>query len=123
MSGAILLYITKELKISDVKVEIFLGIFNFYSLIGSLAGGKICDGIGRRYTILLSGFMFLIGAVLMACTNSYAFLTASNLAASIGVGLAFIIAPVYTAEVSPASFRGLLATFPEVVIYTYSQFI
>lgn len=100
---------------SDVKVEIFLGIFNFYSLIGSLAWGKICDGIGRRYTILLSGFMFLVGAVLMACANSYAFLTASNLAASIGVGLSFMIAPVYTAEVSPASFRGLLATFPELL--------
>lgn len=95
--GRAIIYKTKELNISLVKVEvlIFLGIFNFYPLIGSLVRGKIFYAIGWRYTILISEFMFLIRAVLMACSMSYVFLTVCNLAASIGVGLAFMIAHVY----------------------------
>ncbi|CAN1176939.1 Putative polyol transporter 1 [Linum perenne] len=33
-----------------------------------------------------------------------------------GIGYAFMIAPVYTVEVSPASSRGFLTSFPEVFI-------
>lgn len=114
MSRAVI-YLKKDLNISELKVDIVLGVFNFCSLFGSLAGGRICDWIGRRYTIALAGVLFLARAVLMACAKGYGFLYAGNLACSTGVGFAFMIAPVYTAEVAPASFRGFLATFPEVI--------
>lgn len=88
---------------------------NFCSLFGSLASGRICDWIGRRYTIALAGVLFLAGAVLVACASGYGFLSVGNLACSAGVSFAIMIyASVYTAEVAPASFRGFLATFPEV---------
>ncbi|EXB63595.1 Putative polyol transporter 2 [Morus notabilis] len=112
MSGAVI-YLKKDLNISELKVDIVLGVFNFCSLFGSLAGGRICDWIGRRYTIALAGVLFLAGAVLMACSKGYGFLSVGNLACSTGVGFAFMIAPVYAAEVAPASFRGFLPTFPE----------
>lgn len=114
MSGAVL-FIKTTLKVSDAKISIVLGVFNFCSLIGSIAGGRMCDWIGRRYTIAFAGVMFFAGAVLMGCATGYGFLTVGNLAASIGVGFAFMIAPIYTAEISPASFRGFLSTFPEVL--------
>ncbi|PON76858.1 Sugar/inositol transporter [Parasponia andersonii] len=113
MSGAVI-YLREDLTISELKVDIVLGVFNFCSLFGSIAGGRICDWIGRRYTIALAGVLFLAGAILMACASGYGFLSVGNLACSTGVGFAFMIAPVYTAEVAPASFRGFLATFPEV---------
>ncbi|KAL5562626.1 hypothetical protein UlMin_032373 [Ulmus minor] len=113
MSGAVI-YLKQDFGISQLKVDIVLGIFNFCSLLGSLAGGQICDWIGRRFTIAFSGILFLAGALLMACAPGYGFLTIGNLACSSGVGFAFMIAPVYTAEVAPASFRGFLATFPEI---------
>ncbi|GMN37433.1 hypothetical protein TIFTF001_006810 [Ficus carica] len=113
MSGAVI-YLKKDLNILDLKVDIVLGVFNFCSLFGSLAGGRIFDWIGRRYTIALAGVLFLAGDVLMACASGYRFLSVGNLACSAGVGFAFMIAPVYTAKVAPASFRGFLATFPEL---------
>ncbi|XP_044490997.1 putative polyol transporter 1 [Mangifera indica] len=115
MSGAVI-YIKKDLKISDVEVEILVGIINLYSLLGSAMAGRTSDWIGRRYTIVLAGAIFFVGALLMGFATNYAFLMVGRFVAGVGVGYALMIAPVYTAEVSPASSRGFLTSFPEVFI-------
>ncbi|KAG5547969.1 hypothetical protein RHGRI_013607 [Rhododendron griersonianum] len=115
MSGAGL-FIQKDLKISDTKLEVLMGILNVYSLIGSAAAGRTSDWIGRRYTIVLASVLFFVGAVLMGFAPNYAFLMGGRFVAGVGVGYAAMIAPVYTAEVSPASSRGFLSSFPEVFI-------
>lgn len=92
MSGAVI-YLKKDLNISVLKVDIVLGVFNVCSLFGSLASGRICDWIGRRYTIALAGVLFHAWAVLISCASGYGFLSVGNLACSAGVGFAFMIAP------------------------------
>ncbi|ONI05858.1 hypothetical protein PRUPE_5G027100 [Prunus persica] len=113
MSGASI-YIQEDLKITDVEVEILIGILNLYSLIGSAAAGRTSDWIGRRYTIVFAGAIFFTGALLMGFATNFAFLMVGRFVAGIGVGYALMIAPVYNAEVSPASSRGALTSFPEV---------
>ncbi|CAN0909991.1 Polyol transporter 5, partial [Linum grandiflorum] len=115
MSGAAK-FIKEEFKISDVQVEVLVGMLNIYSLFGSAAAGRTSDWIGRRYTIVIAGAFFFVGALLMGFATNYAFLTVGRFVAGIGVGFALMIAPVYTAEVSPASSRGFLTSFPEVFI-------
>jgi sugar porter (SP) family MFS transporter len=115
MSGAAI-YIKEELKVSDVQIEVLVGILNIYSLVGSMAAGKTSDWIGRRNTIVLAAGIFFAGALLMGFSPNYAFLMVGRFVAGIGVGYALMIAPVYTAEVSPASSRGFLTSFPEVFI-------
>ncbi|KAM7482586.1 hypothetical protein LguiB_007169 [Lonicera macranthoides] len=115
MSGAVI-YIKDDLKVSDVQIEILVGILNIYSLVGSVAAGKTSDWIGRRYTIVFAAGIFFIGALLMGFATNYSFLMVGRFVAGIGVGYALMIAPVYTAEVSPASSRGFLTSFPEVFI-------
>ncbi|KAL8540268.1 hypothetical protein ACS0TY_001746 [Phlomoides rotata] len=115
MSGAIL-YIQKDLQISDNQKQVVMGILAVYSLIGSAAAGRTSDWIGRRYTIVFAGAIFFVGALLMGFATNYAFLMVGRFVAGIGVGYALMIAPVYTAELSPASSRGFLSSFPEVFI-------
>ena len=115
MSGAVL-YITEDLNINPIQVEILVGCLNVCSLIGSLASGKTSDWIGRRYTIVLAAATFLIGAVLMGLAPSFPFLMAGRVVAGIGVGYSLMIAPVYVAELSPALTRGFLTSLPEVFI-------
>lgn len=116
MSGAII-FIKKDLKCTDVEIEVLVGILNLYSLIGSAAAGRTSDWIGRRYTIVLAGAIFFAGALLMGLAPNYPFLMFGRFVAGVGVGYALMIAPVYTAEVSPASSRGFLTSFPEVCIH------
>ncbi|KAK1560477.1 hypothetical protein Q3G72_027056 [Acer saccharum] len=115
MSGAAI-FIKEDLKTSDVQVEILVGTLNIYSLVDSAAAGRTSDWIGRWYTIVLAAAIFFAGTLLMGFSTNYAFLMVGRFVAEIGVGYALMIAPVYTAEVSPASTRGFLTSFPEVFI-------
>ncbi|KAJ6993777.1 hypothetical protein NC653_016799 [Populus alba x Populus x berolinensis] len=113
MSGAVL-FIKENLDISSTQVEILVGVLNVSSLIGSRASGKTSDYIGRRYTIVLAATTFLIGALLMGLAPSFPFLMAGRVIAGIGVGYSLMIAPVYSAEISPAMARGFLTSLPEL---------
>ncbi|ESW03846.1 hypothetical protein PHAVU_011G046800 [Phaseolus vulgaris] len=115
MSGAAI-YIKRDLKLSDVKIEILVGIFNLYSLVGSCLAGRTSDWIGRRYTIVFAGAIFFVGAILMGFSPNYAFLMFGRFVAGVGMGYALMIAPVYTAELSPPSSRGFLTSFTDVFI-------
>lgn len=115
MSGAAL-FIKDNLKITTTEVEILIGSLNICSLLGSLASGKTSDWIGRRYTIVLASVLFLLGAMLMGLAPSFAFLMMGRVVAGIGVGYSLMIAPVYMAELSPATTRGFFTSFPEIFI-------
>ncbi|CAN0901584.1 Polyol transporter 5 [Linum grandiflorum] len=117
MSGAVL-FIRENLNITSTQVEILVGVLNIASLFGSLASGKTSDYMGRRKTIVLAALTFLIGAILMGFAPSYPFLLAGRIVAGIGVGYSLMIAPVYTAELSPTMNRGFLTSLPEVFIVT-----
>jgi sugar porter (SP) family MFS transporter len=115
MSGAAI-YIKKDLKITDVQLEILIGVLNLYSLIGSFAAGRTSDWMGRRFTVVFAAAIFFTGALVMGFAVNYGMLMAGRFVAGVGVGYAVMIAPVYTAEISPASARGFLTSFPEVFI-------
>ncbi|KAK4258591.1 hypothetical protein QN277_005026 [Acacia crassicarpa] len=115
MSGAII-NIRRDLHITDVQVEILMWVVNLYPLIGSFLAGRTSDWIGRRYTIVLIGGLFFVGTIIMSLSPNYAFLMFGHSIFGVGVGFALMIVPVYTAEVSPASSRGLLASIPEFSI-------
>ncbi|CAK9315862.1 unnamed protein product [Citrullus colocynthis] len=115
MSGAVI-FIQKDFGISDVKVEILVGIISLYSIIGAVAAGRTSDWIGRRYTMGLAAVFFFFGAVLMGLATNYSFLMFGRFFAGVGIGFAGLISSVYTAEISPAASRGCFTSFPEVFI-------
>ncbi|XWS29313.1 hypothetical protein CRYUN_Cryun24cG0018300 [Craigia yunnanensis] len=115
MSGA-MIFIKEDLAISDVQVEVLAGILNICALVGSLAAGRTSDYIGRRYTIALASVIFLLGAILMGYAPNYTILVTGRCTAGVGMGFALMIAPVYSAEISSPSTRGLLTSLPELCI-------
>lgn len=115
MSGAII-FIQEDLKISEIQEEVLVGILSIVSLLGSLAGGKTSDGIGRKWTIALASIVFQSGAAIMSLAPSFRVLMIGRLLAGIGIGFGVMIAPVYIAEISPSISRGSLTSFPEIFV-------
>ncbi|CAK9152499.1 unnamed protein product [Ilex paraguariensis] len=115
MSGAIL-FIQEDLKITEVQVEVLVGILSIISLLGSLAGGKTSDAIGRKWTMAFASIVFQSGAAIMALAPSFRVLMVGRLLAGIGIGFGVMIAPVYIVEISPTVSRGSLTSFPEIFI-------
>ncbi|KAH0867482.1 hypothetical protein HID58_074504, partial [Brassica napus] len=93
MSGAAI-FIKEDLKLSDVQLEILMGILNIYSLEPSSFVVPFSWGLPTNYPFIMVG----------------------RFVAGIGVGYAMMIAPVYTADVAPATSRGFLSSFPEIFI-------
>ncbi|KAH0457048.1 hypothetical protein IEQ34_014955 [Dendrobium chrysotoxum] len=115
MSGAII-YIQKDLQITEVQQEILVGSLSFVSILGSLAGGRTSDAIGRKWTIGLAAIIFQMGAAIMTCAPNFLLLMIGRLLAGVGIGFGVMIAPVYIAEISPTVSRGSLTSFPEICI-------
>ncbi|GKV36756.1 hypothetical protein SLEP1_g44850 [Rubroshorea leprosula] len=115
MSGAII-FIQEDLKITEVQEEVLVGILSIVSLLGSLAGGRTSDLIGRKWTMALAALIFQIGAAIMTVAPSFKILMIGRLLAGVGIGLGVMIAPVYIAEISPTVARGFLTSFPEIFI-------
>lgn len=115
MSGCIL-FIQKDLHITEVQQEVLVGCLSFISLLGSLAGGRTSDAIGRKWTIGLAAIVFQAGAAVMTFAPSFRVLMIGRLLAGVGIGFGVMIAPVYIAEISPAASRGSFTSFPEIFI-------
>ncbi|XP_047047854.1 polyol transporter 5-like [Lolium rigidum] len=112
------IFMAEDLGLSDTQIELLSGAINIYSLVGALFAGWTSDRLGRRLTIVLTNAFFLVGPLIMTLASGYAALMAGRFIAGIGVGYALVIAPVYAAEIAPASSRGLLSSLPEIFINT-----
>jgi MFS family permease len=108
------IFMAEDLGVSDAQIEVLSGVINIYSLVGALLAGWTSDRLGRRLTIVLANAFFLVGPLAMALAGGYALLMVGRFIAGVGAGYALVIAPVYAAEIAPASSRGLLTSLPEV---------
>ncbi|MCO5612210.1 hypothetical protein L7F22_066473 [Adiantum nelumboides] len=115
MSGA-LLFVSHDLNLNLVQQEIVVGSLNLISIVGGAMAGRLSDWIGRRLTMAIAAAIFFAGAAIMAGSPSFGVLLLGRLVAGIGVGFALMIAPVYSAELSPARIRGSLVSLTEVFI-------
>ncbi len=92
---------------------------------GALLGGRICDRIGRKLSLVGVGAGFLVGALWSALARSPAEMAFARLVGGFAVGVSSIAAPVYIAEISPAARRGQLGglfQFNVVLGMVVSQF-
>jgi len=113
MSGA-QLFIQEDLGLSDVQVEVLTGSMNLFTLVSILGAGWAADVLGRRGTLLLANAFLMAGALAMSLGGSYAALMAARFVTSVGVGFSRVVAPVYNAEISPPSTRGVLSSLLDV---------
>ena len=113
MSGA-QLSMREDVGLSDGEVEVLAGSMNVFMLPSILAAGWVADRLGRRRTLVLANAFLMAGALAMSLGGSYAALLAARFVTSVGVGFARVVAPVYNAEISPASTRGVLSSLLDV---------
>ncbi|KAL6654539.1 hypothetical protein ACP70R_008004 [Stipagrostis hirtigluma subsp. patula] len=115
MSGA-QLFIREDLGLTDAEVEVLTGSMNVFMLVSILVAGWAADLLGRRGTLMLANAFLMAGAIAMSLGGSYAELMAARFVTSVGAGFARVIAPVYNAEISPASSRGVLSSLLDIFI-------
>src|SRR6266851_3370727 len=72
-----------------------LGGLLFGAVIGALAAGRVSDWIGRRFTVLITAVVFIVGVLLAAFTPTYPVLLVARIIIGLAVGSASMVVPLY----------------------------
>ncbi|QDH16825.1 sugar porter family MFS transporter [Swingsia samuiensis] len=103
-----LLQIREEFHLSTIGSEIVTSAIIFGALLGCLMAGTLSDRFGRRRTVMVAAFLFIVGTFVAAFATNVEVLSAARLVLGLAIGAASQIVPIYIAEMSPANKRGRL---------------
>ncbi|KAI0471667.1 sugar transporter-domain-containing protein [Xylariaceae sp. FL0804] len=109
ISGANL-FLPKDLGLSDRQNSLVNSAMPLGAVGGALLLGPSNEGIGRRWSIIVSTILYTIGAALEAGSINYGMIVAARVVLGIGVGLEGGTVPVYVAETVERRVRGNLVS-------------
>lgn len=84
--------------------------------LGAATAGRIADRIGRIRCMQIAAVLFTASAIGSALPFALWDLAMWRVIGGFGIGMASVIGPAYIAEVSPAAYRGRLASFQQAAI-------
>lgn len=78
------------------------------SFFGSLASSFISEPFGRRASLMICSFFWMVGAAIQSSAQNIAQLIIGRFISGIGVGFGSSVAPVYGSEMAPRKIRGFI---------------
>jgi SP family galactose:H+ symporter-like MFS transporter len=108
--------IRQAFGLNDFEIEIVVSAVLAGSFIGALIAGRLCDWIGRRWTNVWGGVLFIFGCAGCALAQDYALIVTCRVVMGIGVGFSSVAGPLYIAEVSAPWNRGALVSLYQLAI-------
>eukprot|EP00056_Hartaetosiga_gracilis_P008563 m.122524 g.122524 ORF g.122524 m.122524 type:complete len:351 (-) comp12939_c1_seq1:84-1136(-) len=98
-------------KVGALTSGVVMGAF-----LGSYFAGAMQERIGRKWTVVLSCSVYLVGVTISFVSLSYVALMMGRLVTGAAVGVLSATIPVYIAELSPKHMRGRLVTANQLFI-------
>jgi sugar porter (SP) family MFS transporter len=115
--GGALLFMKTDLGLhTHAQVQLAVAILLLGAVLGALIAGWTADRISRRRTKIVSGCVYVIGALGCAFAQSYWQILAGRFWLGIAVGTASFVAPMYIAELVPRRIRGGVVTFNQLMV-------
>jgi sugar porter (SP) family MFS transporter len=115
ISGA-LLYVKKDLHAGDLAQSWIVAGLLVGAVFGALAGGRLADLISRRWTLLISGVVYVAAALAAALAQSSGQLVAARMVLGLAVGAASAVVPLYIAEHTPPKIRGGTVSYNQLMV-------
>lgn len=84
------------------------GIFSAGGVAGAFTAGYMCDQYGRKATMNTAAVVSILGGILLAASVNAGMLIVARLVTGWGVSMLVVLIPIFQAEVSPPTSRGLL---------------
>lgn len=85
-------------------------------ILGVLISGMLSDRIGRKRTILLAAFSFLLSGIGCGLAGNIDLLITARIIGGVGVGMASVVSPMLIAELAPADRRGRMIAYYQLLI-------
>jgi len=117
ISGA-LLYIKRDFHAGPLEQETIVSVLLIGAAGGALLSGWLADKIGRKYTKVISGSVYVVGALGCAFAVNAPMLIGFRALLGFAVGTASFVSPMYISEVAPPKARGGLTSFNQLAVTT-----
>ena len=115
ISGA-QLFITHDFHIDKFAQQWLVGSLLVGAIVGAAGAGYLSDRIGRKYTKLISGCVYVAGALAGAFATNVVWLNITRFVLGLAVGTASFVSVEYIAEHTPAELRGGVTTFNQLMV-------
>ena len=115
ISGA-LLYIKQDLHAGSFEQQAIVAVLLLGAMVGALISGYSADRIGRKWTKVISGCVYVVGALGCAFSLNVEMLIGFRFLLGVSVGTASFVSPLYISEVSPPKVRGGLVSFNQLAV-------
>ncbi|GAB1603025.1 solute carrier family 2, facilitated glucose transporter member 10-like isoform X2 [Argonauta hians] len=112
ISGA-LLQLRRDFHLSCDQQSIVVSFLLLGAAIGALISGFLVDFLGRWITIMLNGFIFILGSLTISLAQSFHVLIIGRLLVGFAVSVFSVAECVYISEISPAKKRGQFVSLNE----------
>ncbi|CEP15143.1 hypothetical protein [Parasitella parasitica] len=83
---------------------------------GALLINFVADPFGRKWSVVLSSFIFIIGSILQVVATNLPTMMAGRFFGGFGIGACSMLVPMYIAEIAPRKLRGRLGTLWQFLI-------
>lgn len=82
------------------------------ALVACFLAWPLTDRLGRRRSLMIASFVFCVGAVIQTVnSHSLAVFYAARVVAGFGLGIATVVIPMFSSEMSPKEIRGKIGSF------------
>ena len=116
VSGA-LLFVKKDFGgLSNFQQELVTSLLLVGAVLGALIAGRVADRIGRKFTVMITAVVFVVGVLLAAFTPTYPMLLVARVIIGLAVGSASMTVPLYIGEIVPPRMRGGLVSLNQLAI-------
>ncbi|KAJ3075817.1 hypothetical protein HK102_005528 [Quaeritorhiza haematococci] len=109
------LLIQKTKSEADIKGWV-TSTFLMGCVLGAIIVSMMADSIGRKWSILIGGFMFAAGGLVQTLANAIVALYGGRVISGIGIGILSMVVPLYISETAPTEVRGRMIAVQQLMI-------
>ncbi|EST89138.1 hypothetical protein T233_01586 [Vagococcus lutrae LBD1] len=109
-------FVEKDLMLTAFQKGWVSSALTLSAAFGAVFGGKISDNLGRKKTLRIIAWIYLVGAIGCSLSFNFSLLVFSRFLLGLAVGSSSAVVPLYLGEISSAERRGKMVGLNQVMI-------
>lgn len=114
--SGVIKFIEPEFGLTKLQLGWSVSSLTLTATLAMMLAGPLSDRYGRRLILMYAAILYAISALASAFAPTFWFLVVARMVGGFGVGASLILAPMYIAEIAPASVRGRMVSFNQLNI-------
>ncbi|KAJ7778238.1 general substrate transporter [Mycena metata] len=96
-----------ETGVHPLLPAILVASLNVSAMIGALGSAYLSDHLGRRVSIRIGAFIYVIASIIQMCAPGFAVLLIGRVVQGFGTGILSTAVPIFQCEIAPSHRRGM----------------